>query len=191
MTDQANRESLEHFLRTILDSLPTPPPLYCLVGALALGAWGRIRSTKDIDLLMVAEESQRTRLMASLDAKGFTIDQKWLDQNPFAVDRVNRFFHTWFHDIPLDILFVADKHEVETLRRRQPFTIIGIQTWVCGPEDLILMKLKASRPHDFEDAMSIVQNPNLQLDLDYLWSWAERLGLQSELHYVLISAEPK
>jgi hypothetical protein len=53
------------------------------------------------------------------------------------------------------------------------------------------MKIKASRPHDFEDAMSIVRNPNLQLNLDYLWSWAERLGLQSELHYVLISADPK
>lgn len=39
--------------------------------------------------------------------------------------------------------------------------------------------------------MSIVRNPNLQLNLDYLWSWAERLGLQSELHYVLISADPK
>ena len=69
--------------------------------------------------------------------------------------------------------------------------IVGLQTWVCGPEDLILMKLKASRGHDFEDAISIMLNPNLQLDFDYLWSWAERLGLQSELHYVLISADPK
>ncbi len=190
MTDQPNRESLEHFLRTISDSLPTPPPLYCLVGALALGAWGRIHSTKDIDLLMVAEESQPARLVISLNAKGFKVDQKWLDQNPFAANRVNRLFHESFQDIPLDVIFVADKHEEETLLRRQPFTIIGIQTWVYGPEDLILMKLKASRPHDFEDAMSIAQNPSLQLDLDYLWSWAERLGLQSELHYVLISARP-
>jgi hypothetical protein len=52
------------------------------------------------------------------------------------------------------------------------------------------MKLKASRGHDFEDAVSIVCNKHLHLDLDYLWSWAERLGLQSELHYVLISAKP-
>ena len=44
-------------------------------------------------------------------------------------------------------------------------------------------------PHDFEDVLSIVSNPGLTLDLDYLWSWAERLGLQSELHYVLISAK--
>ncbi|HEU5408971.1 MAG TPA: DUF6036 family nucleotidyltransferase [Nitrospira sp.] len=191
MTHPPERESLENFLRTILDALPTPPPIYCLVGALALGAWGRIRSTKDIDLLMVAEELQRARLMACLREKGFHIDQNWLDHNPFAADRVNRLFHTSFHDIPLDVIFVADRHEEETLRRRRPFMIVGLQTWVCGPEDLILMKLKASRGHDFEDAISIMLNPNLQLDFDYLWSWAERLGLQSELHYVLISADPK
>lgn len=48
----------------------------------------------------------------------------------------------------------------------------------------------ASRPRDFDDVMTIVANPHIQLDLDYLWSWAERLGLQRELHYVLISAKP-
>jgi hypothetical protein len=55
---------------------------------------------------------------------------------------------------------------------------------------VILLKLAAGRPGDFDDAMAIVDNSQICLDLDYLWSWAERLGLQSELHYVLISAKP-
>ena len=42
-------------------------------------------------------------------------------------------------------------------------------------------------PRDFDDVMGIVGNAGASLDLDYLWSWAERVGLQSELHYVLIS----
>jgi hypothetical protein len=63
-----------------------------------------------------------------------------------------------------------------------------VAVWIATPEDLILMKLKASRPHDFEDALGIVKNPYLQLDLPYLWSWADRLGLQGELHYVLQAA---
>lgn len=50
------------------------------------------------------------------------------------------------------------------------------------------MKLKASRPHDFEDALGIIKNPHLQLDLPYLWNWADRLGLHGELHYVLQAA---
>lgn len=191
MPNAPDPSALELYLRTILNTLPNPGPPYCLVGAIAIGAWGRIRSTKDIDLLVIAAEPQRARLTSSLSQGGFRLDQQWLDRNPFAADRVNRFFHPSFETIPLDVIFATDRHEEDILQRRQPLQILGVHTWVCGPEDLILMKLKASRPHDFEDAMSIVQNPSLQLDFDYLWSWAERLGLQSELHYVLISADPK
>ncbi|RPH78019.1 MAG: hypothetical protein EHM80_11235 [Nitrospiraceae bacterium] len=60
---------------------------------------------------------------------------------------------------------------------------------VSSAEDLILLKLSASRPRDFDDVMGIVGNADSPLGIDYLWSWAERLGLQSELHYVLISAK--
>jgi hypothetical protein len=189
MSNAPDQTALELYLRAILDSLPDPAPTYCLIGALALGAWGRIRSTKDIDLLTVAHESQRSQLTASLLRREFHADQNWSDLNPFAAGRVMRFLHPGFPGIPLDILFTADAHEEITLTRRQPLEILGIHTWVCGPEDLIIMKLKASRPHDFEDVLSIISNPSLTLDLDYLWSWAERLGLQSELHYVLISAK--
>ena len=51
--------------------------------------------------------------------------------------------------------------------------------------------LADGRPGDFDDVMTIVDNAQTRLDLDYLWSGADRLGLQSELHYVLISADPK
>ncbi len=76
------------------------------------------------------------------------------------------------------------------LKRRRLEFLEGMRVAVCSPEDLILLKLLASRPRDFDDVMGIIGKPSVQLDLDYLWSWAERLGLQSELHYVLISAKP-
>lgn len=53
-----------------------------------------------------------------------------------------------------------------------------------------VMSLLASRSRDFGDVMGVIGKPAAQLDLDYLWSWAERLGLQSELHYRLIAAKP-
>jgi hypothetical protein len=59
-----------------------------------------------------------------------------------------------------------------------------------SPEDVILLKLTDGRPGDFEDVMTIVDNTQARLDLDYLWSGADRLGLESELHYVLISTKP-
>lgn len=52
-----------------------------------------------------------------------------------------------------------------------------------------LLKLKAGRPHDFEDVLGIIKNPHVHVDLDYLWSWADQLGLHSELSYVLHAAD--
>lgn len=109
-------------------------------------------------------------------------------QNPMAKDRVLRLGHPSHPGIPLDLIFSADSHEAQALTRRQTLHLLGLSAWVCSPEDLIILKLKASRPHDFEDALGIIKNPHLQLDLDYLWHWADRLGLQGELHYVLQAA---
>ncbi|HEY5932828.1 MAG TPA: DUF6036 family nucleotidyltransferase [Nitrospira sp.] len=74
------------------------------------------------------------------------------------------------------------------LDRRRAVNFHGLTIWMSSPEDLVLMKLRASRPRDFDDVISIGKNPRLQLDLDYLWNWADRLGLQDELQYVLQSA---
>ena len=178
---------LADYLKTVIEALPPPSP-YCLIGAMAVNAWGRVRTTQDIDLLILAQEPTQADLIETLLAHGFQRDDTWSEQNPFAKDGVLRLIHPSYPGIPLDLLFARDPHAQATLSRRQSLTLLGISLWMCSPEDLILLKLKASRPHDFEDALGIVKNPHLQLDLAYLRSWADRLGLQGELHYVLQAA---
>ncbi len=178
-------------LRAVIAALPHPPPRYCLVGALAVNAWGRIRSTQDIDLLVLAQGPARAELTDSLIAHGFRPDETWIKQNPLAKDRVQRLVHPAYPGIPLDLMFSSDSHEESLLSRRRTMNLLGVSVQVCSPEDLILLKLKASRPHDFEDALGIVKNPNLKLDLTYLWDWVDRLGLQGELQYVLQAATPR
>ncbi|WP_447603566.1 nucleotidyltransferase [Nitrospira sp. Nam80] len=85
----------------------------------------------------------------------------------------------------MDIIYASDQHEREVLNRAQQTTLLGVSFPVVSAEDLMLLKLKAGRPTDFDDVISVVRNPRRQLDVDYLWSWADRLGLQGELHYVL------
>ena len=176
------------YLRTIVESFAESDPLYCLVGALAVNAWGRVRSTRDIDLLILSDGPIKARVTDSLQDRGFELDTLWMEQNPMAKNRVLRFNHPSYPDIPLDLMLSADSHEASTLSRRRPLQLLDVRVWVCGPEDLILMKLKASRPHDFEDALGVAKNPHLTLDSDYLWSWADRLGLHGELQYVLQAA---
>ncbi|MHC9064440.1 hypothetical protein ACYX34_17335, partial [Nitrospira sp. CMX1] len=97
--------------------------------------------------------------------------------------------HRSYPTIPLDLLFANDRQSQSALARRQALQLLGVSLYVCSPEDLILLKLKAGRPHDFEDVLGIIKNPHLRVDLDYLWSWADRLGLQGELSYVFQAAD--
>ncbi len=184
----ASPDSLADYLHTIITALPESTS-YCLVGALAVNAWGRLRATKDIDLLVLADLPIRTEVIDALLAQEFQIDETWLEHNPMAKDVVMRLTHRSHPTIPLDLLFAHDLQSQSALTRRRSLQLFGVSLYVCGPEDLILLKLKAGRPHDFEDALGVVKNPHIQLDLDYLWNWADRLGLQGELQYVLHAAD--
>lgn len=184
-----SHDSLADYLQAIVAALPPSSP-YCLVGALAVNAWGRLRATNDIDLLVLADVPARTELIEALRAHEFWIDETWVEHNPMAKDAVMRLTHSAYPTIPLDLLFANDRQSQSTLARRQALQILGISLYVCSPEDLILLKLKAGRPHDFEDVLGILKNPHVHIDQDYLWNWTDQLGLHGELSYVLHAADP-
>lgn len=85
----ASHDSLADYLHAIVAALPPSSP-YCLVGALAVNAWGRLRATNDIDLLVLADVPARTELIDALRAHEFRIDETWLKHNPMAKDVVMR-----------------------------------------------------------------------------------------------------
>lgn len=176
------------FLSTVRAALSSVSIPHCVIGAVALGAWGRMRATHDLDFLVLVDEPNREELITQLSSSGIMVNQQWLEANPMAKSRVTRFTARGHPDYPLDIVYASDPHECQVLNRAQKTTLFGVSFPVVGAEDLILLKLKASRPTDFDDVISIVKNPNLQLDLPYLWNWADRLGLHEELGYVLQAA---
>lgn len=176
-------------LSTAVEALSIPSLPYCLIGALALGAYGRPRATHDVDLLILTDSATSHSYLDPLRAKGFAVASDWHESNPMAQNVVTRLAHPLALDFPLDLIFATSPLHKNALDRRKLFDLHGIQVHVSSAEDLILLKLSASRPRDFDDVMGIIGNAGTPLDLDYLWSWADRLGLQSELHYVLISAK--
>ena len=182
MADSSSPPGLLGTLRLLLNSFPPDAPPFCVIGALAVGAWGRPRATQDIDLLILLEESTCRQFTERLGSAGFALDENWARQNPMMKGRGMRLRH---HSHPVDLLIPGDAHERETLARRVSLTVEELPVWMATPEDLILLKLKACRDHDLVDARSIVHRQAASLDLDYLWRWADRLGLQGELRHVL------
>jgi predicted nucleotidyltransferase len=175
-------------LADVLADLSTLSVPHCLIGAAALGAWGRPRATHDLDLLILVDQGAKERLIARLSSSGITVNRQWQAANPMAETRVTRFVSQRHPDYPLDLVYASDRHEREALRRTRTVQLHGLSLSVVSPEDLMILKLKAGRPTDFDDVIGIVKNPHLRLDLDYLWNWADHLGLQGELHYVLQAA---
>jgi hypothetical protein len=142
-----------------------------------------------VDLLILTDSATSHSYLDPLRAKGFAVASDRHESNPMAQNVATRLAHPLALDFPLDLIFATSPLHKNALDRRKLFDLHGIQVPVSSAEDLILLKLSASRPRDFDDVMGIIGNAGTPLDLDYLWSWADRLGLQSELHYVLISAK--
>lgn len=176
------------YLHSVVGAISESSVPYCVIGAVALGAWGRPRATRDLGLLVLADPQAVDTLIASLSSSGIVVNEQWAEANPTAKGRVTRFSSPAHPKYPLDIIYAADSQERAAVERKRSTVLHGHSLWVASPEDLMLLKLKAGRPTDFDDVIGIVKNPRLRLDLNYLWNWADRLGLQGELHYVLQAA---
>lgn len=170
-------------LLPVLERLRVP---YCLLGALAVGAWSLPRMTQDVDALLTFGDGEQHRLVQALDAAGFRYDQPWADANPLLREWHLRFQHGV---IPVDLLLPRDAHDRAVLERRRRIPLGTLTVWVIAPDDLVLHKLKVGRAQDFVDVVAVLQRQRNHLDMAYLQDWAERLGIQEELRHCLHSSE--
>lgn len=174
-------EDLEAALRDIVLAFRQVRIRYMLIGALALPVWGRPRATLDIDFMILGAEIAE-RLIVRLSALGFDRDLEWERLNPFLEGVQTRFRSK---TLILDILLRRDKHHEDAFRRRCKKYHRGMYIWFPSAEDLILLKLRAGRPTDFDDVVGIFERVGDALDLRYLSGWARRLGIIEELNYVI------
>jgi hypothetical protein len=166
-----------------LNELPFP---YCLMGALALGAWGTPRATHDLDAMIAIGHTDRPRLLQALREYGFAEDTQWAEHNPMIRD-----FHVRLQRgaIPVDLMLPKDNHDQSCLTRQRRYELGDLSLWVISPEDLVLHKLKAGRAQDFIDVLSVLQRQATSLDYSYITDWAKRLGIWDEWQYVQTQTE--
>lgn len=175
-------DAFEDLFRT-LNQLPFP---YCLMGALALGAWGTPRATHDLDAMIAIRHTDRPQLLEALIAFEFTEDTQWAEHNPMIKE-----FHIRLHRgaIPVDLILPKDTHDQACLARRRRYELGNLSLWIISPEDLVIHKLKAGRAQDFIDVLSVVQRQASSLDRDYITDWAKRLGIWEEWQYIQSQTE--
>ena len=155
---------------------------YALIGAWALGMWGKPRATLDIDFLVMVSEEGLERLGTRMARAAMIVDESWRESNPMLRKSQLRF---QCQGVTVDLLRSRDAHDRQILRQRRKKRVEGHYYWVISPDDFVIQKLKVGRPRDFEDALTVLERCREKLDRRYLLRWARRLGIFRELEYLL------
>jgi hypothetical protein len=177
-----DESNLLDVLAAAIASLRSAKAPYMIIGAWALSVWGRPRATMDLDFMVMVDDSGLDRLRDLLTPKGFSTDQTWAEWNPLLRGSQLRM---QFRGVTVDLMRPRDVHDNHAFERRKRKRLVGRLYSIIAPEDFILQKLKAGRPRDFEDALSVLERSREMLDIKYLEQWAGRLGLKAEWDYLL------
>lgn len=172
------RQSLFRFV-DLLESRHIP---YMIIGAMAVAMWGQPRATADVDFTVLTDPEGLESLGAEAERQGFVIDRQWLEWNPLQREFQMRLTSG---EVLIDVSRPRDRHDEAALDRRRALEVEGRTLWFVSAEDLIIMKLKAGRPRDFEDVVSVLSRQRDKLDILYMEDWAWRLRVYDELSYVL------
>ncbi|KPJ56580.1 hypothetical protein AMJ49_04505 [Parcubacteria bacterium DG_74_2] len=150
---------------------------YIITGGIAVAAWGRVRATFDIDIVIEIKEEKISPLMDALRelSKAGYIDKKMAKQA--LRDRGEFNFIDPQTGLKIDFWVRKDepfaKNEFD---RRVSKNIKGQKIYFISPEDLILRKLQWHKLSEIskhlEDIESILKIS--KVDLNYLKIWAEK-----------------
>lgn len=149
---------------------------YMVTGSFAMSAYGQIRYTRDIDIIVQIERSQ-----ADAFARSFAVNYYVSDISiKRAIDR-----RSMFNVVSLETGEKIDciiQKDTEFARmsfgRRRQAVVAGIEFWTTTKEDLIIAKLNWAR--DSHSEMQIRDIANLtddEYDSSYVANWIENLGL--------------
>lgn len=179
--------SLEHVLQIIANALDKRQIPYAVMGGLAVRIYAIPRFTSDVDLTISLEREELPALFELLESIGCEVPspfrEGWLD-TVAGLPLFKAEFRENGRSIEIDIFVSETDFQGSLMDRRQRIeTPVGWISFV-SPEDLILLKLLASRPRDLIDVQDILFTLG-RLDFHYLKHWAQVLSISEALHATL------
>lgn len=166
---------------------------FMIVGAIAAGAYGVPRSTRDVDLLVsIRQEAAVASLVAKLEPVMEFSPQVVFDTLTWGRRHVGQSRFEPPFKVELFELFEDPFVQAEFARRRKVFVpTLGYATWLPTPEDVVVQKLRWGRRKDLDDARDVlaVQGPDT-LDMDYIRKWCGEHGTIARLDAALAEIPP-
>lgn len=164
---------LNEALRRLAAAFEAVDARYAVGGAVAMAFAGRIRATRDIDVLAVVESLRAAEFSERLGASGFSgPDAAPIDARALAeAAKGAGLARVYFGDITVDLFTPKVPLQDSILVRRRKVDADGTALWVTSPEDLILIKMVFHRPKDLDDVRHLLAANEGALDLGYIESW--------------------
>jgi len=160
---------------------------YAVIGGWAVRAYGVPRPTYDVDLAISLARDQLTGLFDAISKLGYDVDDMyqggWTDMVA-GMPLVKAKTFVDGRTLVADLFLAETPFQASLMTRKQLLPVNGFEAWVASPEDIILLKLMASRHRDLGDVQDIFFMQG-QLDEAYLQKWAEKLGVADSLQQAL------
>lgn len=157
---------------------------YAIGGALALGAWGAPRLTKDVDLSIFAPVAQFATVSDALERAGMMLDR---ERAPKDIERIGMFTGR-LAGVVVDVFLSSHPHMTEMRRRRQRIDAADAShLYFISPEDLCVMKLVYGRPKDVGDLERLFAVR--QLDVPYIRAWLAKMPVGPDRRAILDDLE--
>lgn len=163
---------------------------YVIVGALASGAWGIPRSTKDADFVVACGAAELDTVLKKLPS-AFSLD-------PQARMELFTGTHRWIlhlADTTFEIevfLLGTDPHHAQIFarKRRERVLMIDRQAWIPTAEDLVIQKLRWARRKDLDDVQNILAVQGDAFDYAYAEDWCAKHGTLARLAEIRANIPP-
>jgi hypothetical protein len=138
---------------------------FCFIGGLAVQRWGQSRVTLDVDVAILTgfggEDPYINTLLKEFPPR-INDAAEFARRSRILLIKTNR-------NVAVDVSFAALPFEELAIQRSSPWEVqTGTELRTCSAEDLIVMKLFASRPLDLRDAESVVLRQRQALDWKYI-----------------------
>lgn len=169
---------------TLLEMIETSGLEYVIVGALAYGAWGIPRSTKDADFVVGCAGPELDATLRKLPAS-FTIDPQ--ARMELFTGTLRWILHLEGTPFEIEVFLLgSDPHHAEIFarKRRERIPMIDRDAWIPTAEDLVIQKLRWARRKDLDDALNILAVQGPAIDYAHLEKWCTLHGTLNRLHEV-------
>jgi hypothetical protein len=184
---------LEELAKQVVQVVEDAGVPFMLVGALAAGAYGLPRSTRDMDFLVAVHEHGGVEKVIEALAGVVAFDpQIHFDSLTWGRPHVGRSKTNPPYTVELFELY-DDPFVMEEFSRRRRLLVplVGRPTWIPTVEDIIVQKLRWGRSKDLDDVRDVLAVQGIGgIDMDYVNRWTAQHGTQGRLEGILGSLPP-